>query len=132
VLQYENYCRSVLGFPFWVRAQGPAAKVSKNPEAKPVTLPNGWTLSPAGRSIPLEIFLLISLFPVSKKWIGCYLTMAKAYKVYSLLIRQQKKVLDNVVVPKSWYGLKFSADEKHLYASGGNDNCILQVFFKKQ
>src|SRR5439155_21568283 len=25
-----------------------------------------------------------------------------------------------------WFGLKFSADEKYLYASGGNDNWILQ------
>ena len=37
-----------------------------------------------------------------------------------------EKILDNVVVPKSWYGLKFSADEKYLYASGGNDNWILK------
>lgn len=37
-----------------------------------------------------------------------------------------EKVLDNVVVPKSWYGLKFSAGEKYLYASGGNDNWILK------
>jgi YVTN family beta-propeller protein len=36
------------------------------------------------------------------------------------------KVLQNVIIPKSWYGLKFSRDEKYLYASGGNDNWILQ------
>jgi YVTN family beta-propeller protein len=36
------------------------------------------------------------------------------------------KILDNVVIAKSWYGLKFSADEKFLYASGGNDNWILK------
>ncbi len=30
------------------------------------------------------------------------------------------------MIAKSWYGLKFSADEKFLYASGGNDNRILQ------
>ena len=37
-----------------------------------------------------------------------------------------EKVLDNVVVPKSWYGLQFSNDEKKLYASGGHDNWILE------
>ncbi|MBI2731418.1 MAG: bifunctional YncE family protein/alkaline phosphatase family protein [Sphingobacteriales bacterium] len=37
-----------------------------------------------------------------------------------------EKMLDKVVIPKSWYGLKFSADEKYLYASGGNDNWILK------
>ena len=39
---------------------------------------------------------------------------------------KNEKILDNVVIPKSWYGLAFSADEKFLYASGGNDNWILK------
>jgi len=39
---------------------------------------------------------------------------------------QKEKTLDSVVVPKSWFGLKFSADEESLYASGGNDNWILK------
>jgi len=38
-----------------------------------------------------------------------------------------EKVLHSLVVPKSWYGLKFSADEKYLYASGGHDNWIYQL-----
>ena len=36
------------------------------------------------------------------------------------------KILDNIIIRQSWFGLKFSADEKTLYASGGNDNWILQ------
>ena len=36
------------------------------------------------------------------------------------------KVVSTVVIPKSWYGIKFSRDEKFLYASGGNDNWILK------
>jgi len=36
------------------------------------------------------------------------------------------KILDSIDIPKSWLGLKFSADEKFLYASGGNDNWILK------
>ena len=31
-----------------------------------------------------------------------------------------------MVIPKSWGGIIFSANEKYLYASGGNDNWILQ------
>ena len=34
--------------------------------------------------------------------------------------------MDSITIPKSWYGLQFSADEKSLYASGGNDNWILK------
>lgn len=37
-----------------------------------------------------------------------------------------EKILDNVIIPKSWYGLQFSADEKTLYASAGNDNWITE------
>lgn len=37
-----------------------------------------------------------------------------------------EKILDSIDIPKSWFGLKFSADEKNLYASGGNDNWILK------
>ena len=40
------------------------------------------------------------------------------------------KILDNIVVAKCWLGLKFSADEKFLYASGGNDNWILKYAIK--
>jgi YVTN family beta-propeller protein len=36
-----------------------------------------------------------------------------------------EQVLHTEIVSKAWYGLKFSADEKTLYASGGNDNRIL-------
>ena len=38
-----------------------------------------------------------------------------------------EKVLHSLVVPKSWYGLKFSADENYLYAAGGHDNWIYQL-----
>ncbi len=37
-----------------------------------------------------------------------------------------ERVLDSVIIPKSWLGLKFSADEKYLYASAGNDNEVLK------
>src|SRR4030095_11530451 len=40
------------------------------------------------------------------------------------------KLLSSVVIPKSWYGIKFSRDEKFLYASGGNDNWILKYAIK--
>ena len=40
--------------------------------------------------------------------------------------RANEKITDSIDIPKSWLGLKFSADEKFLYASGGNDNRILK------
>ncbi|MCY7421789.1 MAG: hypothetical protein LH478_08625 [Chitinophagaceae bacterium] len=43
-----------------------------------------------------------------------------------LIDTRTEKILDNEIIPVSWYGLKFSSDEKFLYASGGNDNIILK------
>jgi WD40 repeat protein len=43
-----------------------------------------------------------------------------------LIDLKQEKQSDFVTIPKSWLGLRFSADEKYLYASGGNDNWILR------
>ena len=39
---------------------------------------------------------------------------------------QHGKRLDSIDIDKSWLGLKFSKDEKYLYASGGNNNRILK------
>jgi YVTN family beta-propeller protein len=37
-----------------------------------------------------------------------------------------EKILDNITIAKGWVGLKFSQDEKFLYAAGGNDNWIVK------
>lgn len=88
-------------------------------------LPNGWTLTPAGRSIPLgDLPLNIAVSP-SKKWIAVT-NNGQSTQTIQLIDPWKEKQLDWVTIPKSWYGLKFSKDEKFLYASGGNDNWILK------
>ncbi len=94
-------------------------------ETKQVLLPNGWMLSPAGRSLPLGDLPLNIAVSRSKKLIAVT-NNGQSVQSIQLIDPVSEKVLDNVVVPKSWYGLKFSADEKSLYASGGNDNWILK------
>jgi YVTN family beta-propeller protein len=90
-----------------------------------VKLSNGWFLSPAGRSLPLGDLPLNLVVSPSKKYLA---VTNNGQSVQSLQLIDAKKetVLYSEVIPKSWYGLKFSADEKYLYASGGNDNWILQ------
>ncbi|MBS1596744.1 MAG: hypothetical protein JST75_00860 [Bacteroidetes bacterium] len=92
---------------------------------KRITLPNGWSLTPVGRSLPLgDLPLSIAVSP-SKKFLAI---TCNGQSVQSLQLVDPKKeiILDSVVIAKSWLGLKFSADEKFLYASGGNDNWILK------
>lgn len=90
-----------------------------------VTLPNGWRLSYIGRSLPLGDLPLNIAVSSSKKYIAVT-NNGQSVQSIQLINPSTEKVLDNVEVPSSWYGLKFSADEKMLYASGGNDNWILQ------
>jgi YVTN family beta-propeller protein len=97
---------------------------------KRVRLPNGWHLSPAGRSLPLGDLPLNLAVSTSQKWIAVT-NNGQSVQSLQLIDAKAEKVLNSVVIPKSWYGLKFSADEKFLYASGGNDNWILKYEIKK-
>ena len=92
---------------------------------KKLMLPNGWSLSPAGRSLPLGDLPLNIAVSRSQKLIAVT-NNGQSVQSLQLIDPRSEKVLDNIVIPKSWYGLKFSADEKYLYASGGNDNWILK------
>jgi YVTN family beta-propeller protein len=91
---------------------------------KPITLPNGWSLSPAGRSFPLGDLPLNIAVSKSKKLMAVT-NNGQSVQSIQLIDPVKEKVLHTVTIPKSWYGLIFSADEKMLYASGGHDNWIL-------
>ena len=101
-------------------AQGPA-----DLESRRVHLPNGWALTPAGSSLPLGDLPLNMAVSASKKYLAVT-NNGQSVQSLQLIDARAGKILDSVVIAKSWYGLQFSADEKSLYASGGNDNWILQ------
>ena len=90
-----------------------------------IKLSNGWHLSPSGRSLPLGDLPLNIALSNSKKLMAVT-NNGQSIQTLQLIDSKTENILDNVVIPKSWYGLKFSADEKFLYASGGNDNWILK------
>jgi len=94
-------------------------------QAKRVKLPNGWSLTPVGKSLPVgDLPLNIAVSPTQK-----YLAVTnngQSTQSLQLIDAKNKVILDSVDIPKSWLGLKFSNDEKQLYASGGNDNWILR------
>lgn len=88
-------------------------------------LPNGWSLTPAGQGFPLYDDLPLNLV-VSPS--GRYLAVTnngQARQSLVLLEAATHRLLDTATVAKAYVGLAFSKDEKHLYASGGNDNAIL-------
>lgn len=89
-----------------------------------VLLPNGWKLSPVGRSLPLGDLPLNMQVSASGKLLAVT-NNGQSTQSIQLIDPKTEKLLDERIIKKSWYGLAFSRDEKTLYASGGNDNRIL-------
>ena len=97
---------------------------TNDPKATQITLPNGWSLTPAGRSLPLgDLPLNIQLSPA--KNLLAVTNNGQSRQTIQLIDPVGEKVLDEQEIAKSWYGLKFSANGEKLYASGGNDNVVL-------
>ncbi len=96
-----------------------------------IKLPNGWSLSPAGKSLPLGDLPLNMAVSASKKYMAVT-NNGQGKQSIQLINLSKNKILDNIVVDKSWLGIAFSKDEKNLYASGGNDNWILKYAVKNE
>ncbi len=104
-------------------AQQAGAQPSQTTENKKVKLPNGWSLSPVGKSVPLGDLPLNMVVSPSRKFIAVT-NNGQSKQHIQLLDARQGTELDRILIPKSWLGLAFSGDEKRIYASGANDNCI--------
>ena len=90
-----------------------------------IMLPNGWSLTPVGKSLPLGDLPL----NIASSKTGKYLAVTnngQSTQSLQLFNAKTHTELDNIKIAKAWYGLKFSDNEKYLYASGGNDNWILK------
>jgi YVTN family beta-propeller protein len=96
-----------------------------------IKLPNGWYLSPAGKSLPLGDLPLNMAVSKSKKLMAVT-NNGQGKQSLQLIDLINDKVVDNIAIEKSWLGIVFSPDEKYLYASGGNDNWILQYAINNQ
>ncbi len=91
---------------------------------QPLTLPNGWKISPAGRSFPLGDLPLNVAVGKSGRY-AAVTNNGQSTQQIQLIDIKAEKVVDSLLIEKSFYGLQFSADEKKLYASGGHDNRIM-------
>ncbi|MBY0481669.1 MAG: bifunctional YncE family protein/alkaline phosphatase family protein [Chitinophagaceae bacterium] len=112
-----------INFSTWVIAQDNNIKALL--EKKKVLLPNGWTLTPAGRSLEAGDLPLNMAISSSKKMIAVT-NNGQSLQSIQLIDAVNERLLDKIEIPKSFYGLKFSSDDKYLYAAGGNDNWILK------
>ncbi|MFZ9877177.1 MAG: beta-propeller fold lactonase family protein [Chitinophagaceae bacterium] len=90
-----------------------------------VVLPNGWKLTPAGKSIPLGD-LPLNMVSNHAGTILAVTNNGQSTQTIQLINVKTQTTVDEVVIPKSWYGLAFTKDDKSLYVSGGHDNRILK------
>ena len=98
-------------------------------KANKVLLPNGWTLTPAGKSLPLGDLPLNIAVSSSKKLMAVTNNGQSDQSIYLIDVAKQK-VIDTIIINMSWLGLKFSHNDKYLYASGGNLNWIFRYEIK--
>jgi YVTN family beta-propeller protein len=101
-------------------ASGQTDSVSKR-----ILLPNGWSLTPVGKSLPLGDLPLNMVVSPSKKYIAVT-NNGQSIQSIQLIDAVHNKILAEKIIPESWLGLAFSSDERTLYASGGNDNLIIK------
>ena len=94
-------------------------------ESKRVTLPNGWSLTPVGKQLPLGDFPLNIAISPDKK-LAAVTNNGQSDQTIQLIDIEKEVILDSIIIEKSWLGLSFSKDGKYIYASGGNDNRIIK------
>ena len=94
------------------------------PQAPTVLLPNGWSLTPAGTSLPLgDLPLNMQLAPGGR--LLAVSNNGQSTQTVQLIDPQSQRLLDERVIGKAWYGLAWSPAADRLYVGGGNDNIIL-------
>src|SRR4051812_30293383 len=76
-----------------------------------INLPNGWSLTPVGKSLSLGDLPLNIAVSSTKKYIAVT-NNGQSTQSIQLIDVQREKILDSIEIAKSWLGLKFSADEK--------------------
>jgi len=95
------------------------------PTAEGTLLPNRWILTPAGEQRPLgDLPLNMALSPQGDRLAINNNGFSRQF--ISIIDPLRDELVQELSFNKGFYGLVFSPDGRHLYASGGGDDRILQ------
>jgi YVTN family beta-propeller protein len=89
-------------------------------------LPNGWSLTPAGQSIPLSSDLPLNMALAPDGVHAAVTNNGNGRQTIDLINLDQQRVTASITIRKSWLGLAFAKKHPWLYASGGNDNILIR------
>jgi len=88
-----------------------------------VMLPNGWSITPVGKQVPLGDLPLNIVISNNRKY-AAVTNNGQSTQTIELIDLVSEKKLDSIIIAKSWYGLAFSKDSRYIYAGGGHDNLV--------
>ncbi len=111
-------------FPIWIIGTDCQAQSLQVVEHDRINLPNGWHLTPVGRSVQVGDFPLN--LAVSHDGTRVAVTNnGEGDQSIELIDAGSLRILDSVAIPQSWLGLQFTRDNRYLYASEGNRNAVM-------
>jgi DNA-binding beta-propeller fold protein YncE len=99
---------------------------------KRVLLPNQWKITPVGTQLPLGDLPLNLVLSPSKKLLAVTNNGVGRQFIQLFTTEGGVRQISEIEMGKAWYGLAFSQDEKHIYASGGNDNTVVRFKIENQ
>ncbi len=108
-----------------------AQKPGKPSGSPSMLLPTGWSLTPAGRSLPLGDLPLNMVLSPNKKYLAVT-NNGQGKNALQLIDPKKGKLLQSFEIPIAWLGLAFSDDSRTLYVSGGNQNAIFRYTLEKE
>jgi YVTN family beta-propeller protein len=100
------------------------------PTEKGFLLPNGWTITPAGKHVTLTD-LPLNILPLADNKYALVATSGFNKHELSLIDLTEMKVVDKQSVRQSWYGLALSQKEDRVWWAGGGAN-MLHTFDLKE
>lgn len=122
----------VLALLSWLSACEPdhadhakVARLISQLDSSRILLPDGWELSPAGRALPLGDLPMNLVVSPHGKYIAVT-NNGYGKQTIILIDPAHEQILDQKPISMSWLGLAFSLDDSHLFASGGNNNRIIE------
>ncbi len=96
-----------------------------------VLLPNGWSLRPAGRQVPLGDFPVNMALHPAGRWLAVLHAGYGPHEIVVLdLDRPTPGIVSRVVLEQTFYGLCFAPDGKTLFASGGEFEVVHAFAFE--